>query len=152
MTEPKTYWCCGTCDKPFVNEEGLRRHQEHVQCDGDRHDGEPWGSIKPTLVAEWTDDCSGKKNFDGRIVVLSSRYWPASRHESGKHHCHAAICLVKGRDGDFIDVVHEHFWCDTFAELSAAVKAWAEAMVARVWTAVIATFAADEPTLSYEEP
>lgn len=26
--------------------------------------------------AGWEDDCSGKKNFDGSIVSISTRYWP----------------------------------------------------------------------------
>ena len=31
---------------------------------------------KLKVSARWTNDCSGKKDFDGRIVDLSTRYWP----------------------------------------------------------------------------
>lgn len=30
----------------------------------------------PMLEIEWTDDCCGKKDYDGNIVSVSSRYWP----------------------------------------------------------------------------
>lgn len=29
-----------------------------------------------TPYAMWTDDCQGKKDFDGPIISLSTRYWP----------------------------------------------------------------------------
>lgn len=29
------------------------------------------------LDAQWTDDCCGKKDFDGDILSISTRYWPA---------------------------------------------------------------------------
>ena len=35
------------------------------------------------LVARWTDDCQGKKDFDGRLLSYSTRYWPASYRGSG---------------------------------------------------------------------
>lgn len=28
------------------------------------------------FFAEWTDDCNGKKDYDGPIVEVSTRYWP----------------------------------------------------------------------------
>lgn len=28
------------------------------------------------LDAEWTDDCGGKKDYDGDILSISTRYWP----------------------------------------------------------------------------
>lgn len=30
----------------------------------------------PRINARWTDDCQGKKDFDGTIIDISSRYWP----------------------------------------------------------------------------
>ncbi len=27
-------------------------------------------------MAQWTDDCQGKKDFDGLAVLISTRYWP----------------------------------------------------------------------------
>ena len=26
--------------------------------------------------AMWTDDCQGKKDYDGNMVSISTRYWP----------------------------------------------------------------------------
>ena len=26
---------------------------------------------------EWTDDCQGKKDYDGKLLDVSSRYWPS---------------------------------------------------------------------------
>ncbi len=28
------------------------------------------------LDANWTDDCQGKKNYDGQIISIQSRFWP----------------------------------------------------------------------------
>ncbi len=28
------------------------------------------------LDAEWTNDCQGKKDYDGNIISISTRYWP----------------------------------------------------------------------------
>ena len=28
------------------------------------------------VPAKWTDDCQGKKDYDGKILCLSTRYWP----------------------------------------------------------------------------
>jgi hypothetical protein len=28
------------------------------------------------VPAKWTDDCQGKKDYDGDIVSISTRYWP----------------------------------------------------------------------------
>ena len=28
------------------------------------------------LDAEWTNDCQGKKDYDGNILGISTRYWP----------------------------------------------------------------------------
>jgi hypothetical protein len=36
--------------------------------------------MKPAIV--WTDDCQGKKNYDGSILSISCRYWP---HGGGFH-------------------------------------------------------------------
>ncbi len=30
--------------------------------------------MKPQI--EWTDDCGGKKDYDGSIISVSTRYWP----------------------------------------------------------------------------
>lgn len=166
-------WTCGVCGKPFINEDDLRDHTDRRDASGEQHDGEPWGSLKPRVVAEWTLDCGGKKSFDGEVVVLSSRYWPGGHWPAGsivvtpkdhnghqymnaepytrRHHAHTSICLVKGIQGDHVQVADEHFFGDSFDEVKVAVEAWASVMVARVWRAVIAEFASHEPERGWSE-
>lgn len=43
------------------------------------------------VPAKWTNDCQGKKDYDGELVTLSTRYWP----EGGGFH-------VRTDDGDFV--------------------------------------------------
>lgn len=162
---PGRFLTCGKCNKPFPDEATLRAHTERVDAAGDQHDGEPWGSVESVVVAEWKDDCQGKKDFDGAVVVLSTRYWPPPssghgstllRREHGavtvetlpygeQASAHAAIALVQGKHGDFLALTDEHFYAPTEAEVKAAVEAWAKLQAARVWRAVIAEFARDEP-------
>ncbi len=165
-------WICGVCNKPFVDEGALREHTDRLDAEGNQHDGEPWGSITPCVVARWTDDCQGKKDFDGSVVELSTRYWPGANSGYGvtllsmahnghvreelvphgsRHHAHTSICLVRGTGGDLLTLAGEHFFGDSFDEVKLAVEAWAQRMVARVWRTVIAEFAGDEPERGWKE-
>lgn len=29
------------------------------------------------IDAKWTPDCQGKKDYDGQILSISTRYWPS---------------------------------------------------------------------------
>lgn len=33
------------------------------------------GDLSP--MVGWSDDCQGKKDYDGKLLVVSTRYWPA---------------------------------------------------------------------------
>lgn len=168
---PDVFWSCGVCGKPFVDEDALRDHTDRRDPEGDQHDGEPWVSLKPVVVAKWRDDCQGKKDYDGEVVVLSCRYWPGADSEQGtmivtrdhngqvvigtephgeRHHVHASICLVKA-GGDFATLTHEHFYGNSFDEVRVATEGWAKGAVARVWRAVIVEFARDEPVRGWSE-
>lgn len=99
------------------------------------------------LDAEWTDDCQGKKDYDGNILSISTRYWPRgggfmmttnvpgkpikiedndARPEI-KPSAHSALILWTG-DGDSVELTDRHFEADTEEEVKREVEAWAEAV------------------------
>ena len=105
------------------------------------------------IAAKWTPDCSGKQDFDGRIISISTRYYPRgggfmlmNRTEDGvtieenedrpeiKPSASAAIHLdfFKFYDGedepddDYIELVNADFEADTEEEVKAQVERWAQ--------------------------
>ena len=42
--------------------------------------GEIPGDFLP--CAEWTDDCQGKKDYDGPLLSISTRYWPSTAEQA----------------------------------------------------------------------
>jgi hypothetical protein len=104
--------------------------------------------LKP--YAQWTNDCQGKKDFDGPILSLSTRYWPGP--EGGgtiviitppvgpveistvpygaRPSAHSAIHLRLGPQephdggGDYRVWREAEFSGDTEAEVMAQVEAW----------------------------
>lgn len=107
-----------------------------------------------TVPARWTNDCQGKKDFDGNLVVVSTRYWPRGGgfHISRGGYFVASADLYPdvrpsatshiairhgdpGEDGygsDLIDLVARDFEADTQEEVQAQVEAWVAAQFARV--------------------
>jgi hypothetical protein len=100
-----------------------------------------------TLCARWTDDCQGKKDYDGRIISLSTRYWPRGGgfHVLSKDHkefalsedaairpsAHASIHLNFGEPdeygyGDYRALAEMLFEADTEDEVKAQVEVWAK--------------------------
>jgi hypothetical protein len=95
-----------------------------------------------TWPPEWTDDCQGKKDYDGSIVRLSTRYWPrgggfavfdTAEPEKGfrtnalphmKPSAHASIVLDT-EDSDECTLAEKDFEADTEEEVKAAVEQWA---------------------------
>lgn len=91
----------------------------------------------------WTDDCQGKKDFDGDILSLSTRYWPrgggfhASFIVPGqpvvwegnearpeiKPSAHSSILLL-GKE-----LVSKEFEAETEAEVKQQVEDWARAQI-----------------------
>jgi hypothetical protein len=112
------------------------------------------------LRAEWTNDCQGKKDFDGEIVSLSTRYWPRGggfglmvRNEAGvleienndarpeiKPSAKSSILL----DGEC--VTSEEFDGETFEDVAAQVEAWAKEQHAKIVAAIENLFAEGEAT------
>ena len=101
------------------------------------------------IEIEWTDDCSGKKDYDADVVRVSSRYWPrgggflefgpdgfkdnAERPEikpSAKSH------ILLGDE----ELASAEFEGESEAEVKAQVEAWVAGQVARIEDAMRAAF------------
>lgn len=96
--------------------------------------------------AAWSDDCQGKKDYDGRLLSISTRYWPGpsgggcmtfdtSTGQIGtaaygpKPRANAAIVINHGAPdqngcGDYTELCEAEFSGDTEAEVKAKVEAW----------------------------
>lgn len=105
-------------------------------------------ALKPYAI--WTDDCQGKKDFDGPLIWISTRYWPgpegggsmlveirpgsdvkiSTLPYGSKPSAHSAIHLRLGPQeqddggGDYLIWREEEFWGDTEDAVKAQVEAW----------------------------
>lgn len=95
--------------------------------------------------AEWTDDCQGKRDYDGPVISISSRFYPGAASGKGamcftlegakltesvipygdRPSAVSAVVLNIG-DQDCIALKEEKFEADTDAQVFAMVEAWAE--------------------------
>jgi hypothetical protein len=112
------------------------------------------------LRAEWTDDCQGKKDFDGEIVTLSTRYWPRGggfdlmvRDASGKlqteYNDSRPEIKPSAKSSILLDgecVTSEEFDGETFEDVAAQVEAWAKEQHAKIVAAIENLFAEGEAT------
>jgi hypothetical protein len=99
--------------------------------------------------ARWTDDCQGKKDYDGRLLSISAHYWPGVEGQrdfntydaptsqfsilpygrDGRPSAKATIHLDHGEPdeygyGDYLVWREQEFVADTEAEVKAMVEAW----------------------------
>jgi hypothetical protein len=82
--------------------------------------------------ASWTDDCQGKKDYDGRLVSISTRYWPGSRYADGKPRANASIVLNHGKPdkygyGDYTVLREQEFSGDSETDTKHHVEVWVKA-------------------------
>jgi hypothetical protein len=99
------------------------------------------------LSARWTCDCCGKQDYDGELVVLSTRYWPRGGgylllnhgkiegNESRpdvKPSARSAICINDGDSDDYIELVAKDFEADTEEDVKSQVEAWAQQRFNRI--------------------
>ncbi len=112
-------------------------------------------------LARWTDDCQGKKDFDGPCVVISSRYWPGhwtifdSNHpEKGLHDVAvggpSATSSLEIRHGDPEDqrrvtLASQDFNGPSEADVKAQVEAWAEEQFQRMVKILCQEFGVEAP-------
>jgi len=97
--------------------------------------------MEPT--AEWTDDCQGKKDYDGEILTISTRYWPRgggmgiiTHNESGKVSIEtnsnndikpsATSNILLHTKGDFVEIVSKDFEAETETEVKYQVEKWVQ--------------------------
>lgn len=97
--------------------------------------------------AKWTDDCQGKKDYDGVVLRISTRYWPQGGgfglfdHATGimqqnedRPHIQpsAKSCFIlesKGIKEDEInrlELITENFKGDTEQEVKEKVEKWVQ--------------------------
>lgn len=103
--------------------------------------------------AMWSNDCQGKKDFDGRLLSISTRYWPASPSApnefntatgkwttapyGAKPSAAASIVINHGAPdqygfGDYATLCEQKFEADTEQEVKALVEAWVKAECNRI--------------------
>ena len=96
-----------------------------------------------TVDADWTDDCQGKKDYDGDIIVLTTRYWPI-RYMGTKHSATAKIAIrSKNFNTNYTSLVRAEFEGDTEEEVKTAVEKWAEQKYQEVIAILIKHFLID---------
>lgn len=99
------------------------------------------------LYAKWADDCQGKKDYDGRMIEISTRYWPEGGgfHISHGHgdltlstdpaikpsaNCSVVICHGIKEDGDggpdTETLIEKDFTADTFEQVAIEVETFAQ--------------------------
>lgn len=90
---------------------------------------------RPTypLAALWTDDCQGKKDYDGPLLRLSTRYWPGNYRSDGQPSARAGIDLCygpvdrEGRDDpNYLTVWERQVVAPTEDEVKVQVESWAQ--------------------------
>lgn len=115
------------------------------------------------LNARWTDDCQGKKDYDGPILVVSTRYWPRgggfwiinnkansvsieddSTRPEIKPSASCSLDIVSKQEGyapgEHTTIATRDFEGETFEEVSAQVEAWAQAAMNHAVAALCKAF------------
>lgn len=140
--------------EPLAYQAGQGRMTRNVW--GALHFGGSMTSEK-RVPATWTDDCSGKKDFDGEIIAISTRYWP----QGGGFHIYdgvnfyqntkgsppsakSSFLLRASPDEDGSDepttLVSKKFEGDSFESVRAQVEEWAEGQYVRIVSALLREF------------
>lgn len=121
------------------------------------------------LAANWTNDCQGKKDFDGSIVRISTRYWPrgggvsiwdgrdfrTNSDQTIRPSATAAIVLCHGEPregspyGDYTDLAEREFSGDTFEEVAQQVEVWGQEQFDKIRNLLASAFAS--PAASHEK-
>ena len=87
-------------------------------------------TVDTSPCARWTSDCNGKQDYDGRMLSISTRYWPAWKSSDRRPSAHAAIHVNHGRPdpdddwGDYTVLFDQEFSAATESEVKVLVEAW----------------------------
>lgn len=88
------------------------------------------------VPAKWTDDCQGKKDYDGNIVSVSTRYWPEKdfRPIGGLLVKPSAACAININfdEDDYLQLAHKEFEGESFDEIKEKVETWAQEQMDKV--------------------
>jgi hypothetical protein len=90
-----------------------------------------------TPPAEWTDDCGGKKDYDGHLISISTRYWPPAKDPNGMASARSSILLRHGRpdeggETEYIVLKEQEFQEHTEESVKAAVEIWVRAQMQQI--------------------
>ena len=100
-----------------------------------------------SLDAEWKDDCQGKKDFDGNILLLSTRFysesyhlrWPAKRKMASA--ASGLYFAAKINDeSEWITLYKKEFEGATDSEVKKAVEDWTKSVFQEISQVVIDHF------------
>ena len=160
LTRGKLYEVVKECDSLFfiVDDKGVEIGCCWNEC---AHIGGEWERVAipdsaMTLDARWTDDCGGKKDYDGDILSVSSRYWPggvglqvyggsdAEKEEiAGIKPGATSLLVINSKEGLGQDavLVENSFEGDTFEDIRSQVEKWAQEQMDRAVAALRAEFA-----------
>ena len=120
------------------------------------------------LDIEWTDDCQGKKDYDGPVLSISTRYWPrgggftlihnnAGRLDFQENDARPDVppsatssLVLRHRpvEGDYYDwsvLATQDFEADTQEDVQRQVEAWAQSQMDRVVSILREHFAFARP-------
>lgn len=116
------------------------------------------------IAAKWTNDCQGKKDFDGSILRISTRYWPRgggftllqngralenNTRPEIRPSATSTIVLCYGEpqegepDGQYLELAEKEFEGETFEEVAGQVEAWAAEQYERVAVAIARLYGID---------
>ena len=114
-------------------------------------------------AARWTPDCQGKWDYDGRLISISTLYWP----QGGGYHisdgkgdfrpsiemyplvrpsAHSSIHIncgepdENGFNSPYAHLVEKDFEADTQGEVRAAVEQWVAEQYARIVKCVLVEY------------
>lgn len=117
---------------------------------------------RPKLLAKWEDDCLGKKNYDGVILRISTRYWPRTgslmildrntgqmkmNPDAGMHSARCSLEILDGEDDDEygtgISLIEADFRDRDFSTVKNAVEKFAQEQMDKAVKALKEAFYVD---------
>jgi len=93
------------------------------------------------VPAIWTNDCQGKKDFDGILVTLSTRYWP---NRLGIKPSAKAEVYIGSTNDEFLDGVilltEVKIEADSENEVKNQIENWASIQYNRIASILLKEF------------
>ena len=98
------------------------------------------------LNITWKNDCQGKKNYDGKLVTITTHYWPGpyAVFDLGLHEIYGARPSAKSTiwlvDCFGEELATKDFEGESFDDVDEQVKSWGQQQMDRIATALRAEF------------